>query len=210
MKQKFFNFNFKKNYSKFDFYVSKSNYEAYNSLINNNILKHIILKGPLKSGKTHLALIWKDKNHAVDFSSNNYEKLINQNKNIFLDNINSNINEEQLFHLINHCFNNNLKILITTNQNINNIKLKLNDLISRLNSFHLLEIKNPDDDLINNLLIKLLYDKQIKITNDDIFSYIIKRINRSYNDIYQFVEKIDKLSLEKKRELTIPLIRELM
>jgi len=157
-----------------------------------------------------LALIWKHKNHAVDFSSNNYEKLINQNKNIFLDNINSNINEEQLFHLINHCFNNNLKILITTNQNINNIKLKLNDLISRLNSFHLLEIKNPDDDLINNLLIKLLYDKQIKITNDDIFSYIIKRINRSYNDIYQFVEKIDKLSLEKKRELTIPLIRELM
>ena len=43
-----------------------------------------------------------------------------------------------------------------------------------------------------------------------IFFYIAKRINRTYSDIYNFVDKIDKLSLSKKRELTIPLIKELL
>ena len=39
---------------------------------------------------------------------------------------------------------------------------------------------------------------------------IFVRANRTYYDIYLLVEKIDKLSLEKKRELTIPLIKEIL
>ena len=58
--------------------------------------------------------------------------------------------------------------------------------------------------------MKLLYDKQIIINNNEVFSFITKRIHRTYLDVYRFVEKIDKLSLEKKRELTIPLIKELL
>ena len=68
----------------------------------------------------------------------------------------------------------------------------------------------PNDELIVNLLIKLLSDKQIIIHNSEIFSFLLKRINRTYEDIYKLVQKIDKLSLEKKRELTIPLIKELL
>ena len=81
---------------------------------------------------------------------------------------------------------------------------------SRLKSFYSVEILDPDDELLNNLLIKLLYDRQIIIKKNEIFSYIIRRINRTYLDLYNFVEKIDKLSLAKKRELTIPLIKELL
>ena len=44
----------------------------------------------------------------------------------------------------------------------------------------------------------------------EIFSYVLKRINRTYKDVYLLVDKIDKLSLEKKRELTVPLIKELI
>ena len=58
--------------------------------------------------------------------------------------------------------------------------------------------------------MKLLYDKQIIIKNSEIFFYITKRINRTYVDLYNFVEKIDKLSLSKKKQLSIPLIKELL
>lgn len=68
----------------------------------------------------------------------------------------------------------------------------------------------PDDDLIINLIIKLLHDKQIIIKNKEIFHYILKRIERSYEDTFLLIENIDKLSLEKKRELTIPLIKKLL
>ena len=43
-----------------------------------------------------------------------------------------------------------------------------------------------------------------------IFEFLLKRVNRTYEEIYQIVEKMDTISLEKKRQLTIPLIRELI
>jgi len=86
----------------------------------------------------------------------------------------------------------------------------LKDLVSRLKTFNLLRIDLPDDDLIINLMIKLLHDKQIIIKNEEIFHYILKRIERSYEEIFLLIENIDKLSLEKKRELTIPLIKKLL
>ena len=107
-------------------------------------------------------------------------------------------------------YTNNLKILLCTDKFVSNYKFQLNDLSSRLKSFNFIKIQQPDDELIVNLIIKLLFDKQIIIHNSEIFPYILKRINRTYQDIYLLVENIDKLSLEKKRELTIPLIRELL
>ena len=86
----------------------------------------------------------------------------------------------------------------------------LKDLVSRLKTFNLLRINLPDDDLIINLIIKLLHDKQIIIKNEEIFHYILKRIERSYAEIFLLIENIDKLSLEKNRELTIPLIKKLL
>jgi len=86
----------------------------------------------------------------------------------------------------------------------------LKDLVSRLKTFNLLRINLPDDDLIINLIIKLLHDKQIIIKNEEIFHYILKRIERSYEEVFLLIENIDKLSLEKKRELTIPLIKKLL
>ena len=112
--------------------------------------------------------------------------------------------------MINHCSLNNLSILLTTNQDIFNYNFVLPDLLSRLKTFNLSKIDLPDDSLIINLLNKLLHDKQIIIKNSNIFDYILKRINRSYEDIFILVEEIDKLSLSKKRELTIPLIKNLL
>ena len=99
---------------------------------------------------------------------------------------------------------------MTSSISLSEHNFKLLDLLSRLKTFYFIEIQDPDDELICNLLIKLLNDRQIKIRNEEIFSYIIKRINRTYLDIYNFINKIDSLSLSKKREITIPLIKELL
>ena len=64
-KQKIFNFHLKDDYSFENFFVSSSNSSTYNQLFNNNYSqKNIIIKGPAKSGKTHLGLIWKKYNNA--------------------------------------------------------------------------------------------------------------------------------------------------
>ena len=211
MRQKFFEYDFSPNFNQENYYVSDSNREAYDYVINENeFVKYSIIHGPVKSGKTHLGLIWQNKNNAIIYSESNFQKVIKDKKNVFIDNFFEKINEEYLFYIINHCYNNYLKILLCTDKFISDYKFQLKDLSSRLKSFNFIEIKQPDDELIVNLIIKLLFDKQIIIQNSEIFSYILKRINRTYQDIYLFVENIDKLSLEKKRELTIPLIKELL
>ena len=211
MKQTTFEYNILPKHNIENFYVSEANIDAYNFIINkNNLINYSILYGPSKSGKTHLGVIWKEMNNAVVYYNENFNDFIQSNKNIFIDNFLEDLNEENLFHLINHCFNNELKILLCTDKLISNYIFELKDLSSRLKSFNFIEIKKPDDELIVNLIYKLLYDKQIIIHNSEIFSYLLKRINRTYKDIYLLVDKIDKLSLEKKRELTVPLIKELI
>ena len=93
---------------------------------------------------------------------------------------------------------------------INTYDFKFKDLYSRLREFFYLEIKKPDDEMCKMLMVKLFSDKQIIIKNKEIFDFVFKRLSRTYLDIYIFVEKLDRLSLEKKRQLTIPLIKEIL
>ena len=64
--------------------------------------------------------------------------------------------------------------------------------------------------MIKIILTKLLIEKQFIIKNPEIFEFLVNRIERSYQSIYNLVDKLDKLSLEKKRQLTIPLIKEIL
>lgn len=210
MEQSFFNYNLKPKLTINDFYVTHVNKEAYQIIIKDKIdNQKLLLIGPNKSGKTHLGNIWQKQNNALIYN-NNLEEILNCKKNIFFDNLFLNINEENIFHIINHCSLNNLSLLFTSNFELFDYNFKLQDLSSRLKTFDILRIDFPDDELIINLIIKLLHDKQIIINNPEIFQYILNRISRTYDHIFLLVENIDKLSLEKKRELTIPLIKELI
>ena len=209
MKQTFFKYDLQTQFNNDNFFVSSSNFNAYKILIDKNFSKNILLYGPDKSGKTHLGFIWKENNSALLYN-NNFTDLLNNKKNVLIDNLFDNLNEEEIFHIINHCKNNNLKLLITSNKKLNNYKFLLKDLSSRLKIFDIASIDLPDDKLLMNLMIKLLNDKQIIIKNTDIFHYILKRVNRSYEKVFLLIENIDKLSMEKKRQLTIPLIKDLI
>lgn len=210
MEQIFFKYNLDPNLEIEDFFVSKSNFEAYNILLkSSDENKKILLLGPQKSGKTHLGLIWKSINNAIIYK-NNLNFILENKKPVFIDNLFSEINETNIFHIINHCHLNNLKILITSEFNLSYYQFKIVDLSSRLKTFINSKINLPDDNLLVNLIMKLLSDKQIVIRNHEIFNYILKRVDRSYQKVFLLVEKIDQLSLEKKRELTIPLIKELL
>ena len=207
-KQKIFNFNFNEFDDYSNFYVNETNFDAYNSILKKNEHK-IFLYGPIKSGKSYLGKIWCQKYNAIKYE-NNFEKIININKNILIDNISNKLNQEEIFHIINHCSLNNLYILITSNLLIDEIKFNLNDLNSRLKIFTFLRINKPDDDMLLNILTKLFTQKQFVINSKEIFQFILKNTNRTYENIINIVNRLDTLSIEKKRQLTIPLIKEIL
>ena len=55
-----------------------------------------------------------------------------------------------------------------------------------------------------------MFKQQFIINSNDVFEFILRRVERSYKAIYDIVNKLDVLSLEKKRQLTIPLIKEIL
>jgi len=207
--QDYFNYNLKEIRDSSNFFVNSTNLNSYNIVINDNTIKNIFLKAPNKSGKSHLINMWVKKNNAILYKSN-LKDIIDLKKNVAIDNLFVKIEEENIFHIINHCKNENLKILITSNLDINEYNFKLTDLESRLKTFYHVSILNPDDEMVKIILTKLLYEKQFIIKNPEIFDFLVKRIERSYQSIYNIVNKLDKFSLQKKRQLTIPLIKEIL
>ena len=206
-KQKSFIFKFTEENDEFNFFVNKTNFYAFNLLINNNS-QFSFLYGPKKSGKSYLSKLWLKKNNAVQINKN-YDLFLDNSKNILIDDFLI-FDEEKIFHIVNSSILNNLKILITCNMKINEIEFKFRDLSSRLKTFSNLEIEQPNDEMLLNILTKLLIEKQFIINSYDIFEYILRRVNRSYKGIYDIVNSLDVLSLEKKRQLTIPLIKEIL
>ena len=207
--QKFFNYHFLPKKDHDNYFVNETNQKAYDLTISKKFNQNIFLFGPKKSGKSHLVSLWMQKNNAIAYE-NNFTEIIENNKNIIIDDLLGTSSEENIFHLINHCKLNNLKMYFSSSININNYDFKFKDLYSRLREFFYLEIKSPDDEMCKMLLVKLFSDKQIIIKNKEIFDFIFKRLGRTYLDIYIFVQKLDRLSLEKKRQLTIPLIKEII
>ena len=108
-KQKFFNFKLNENKDLSNFYVNETNAAAFKTLDESDLFNKILLLGPKKSGKTHLANIWANKNNALKYSTN-LEDIITNNKNILIDDFFFNLNEEEVFHILNHCNNLNFEL----------------------------------------------------------------------------------------------------
>ena len=213
--QKILKFNHEKNLRDNDFFVSSSNKHLYDFLNNwPNWEKNFInINGENFSGKSHLINIFIKKFKGVIFNAKtfNNENLSNLNlyENIVLENLDENINEKLIYSLINFVEQNNKYLIVTTHKPIVDTNFNLIDLKSRSKSFLIQNIKKPDDELIFALLVKNLSDRQI-IIEKKLINYVVKRIHRSYSKIFDFIYKIDEMSLKRKKPININLIKEFL
>ena len=214
-KQLLFKFNNKKNFNYNDFYVTKSNFYAFN-LVNNwpKWEKNIInIHGEKFSGKSHLSEIFREKYKAKIFFekdiNENFFKTIKIHENLVLDNFENKTSEKLIYALFNFVDQDNKYLIINSRVPIVKMSYKLKDLTSRIKTCLLVEISKPDDDLIYALILKYCSDKQIKI-DKKLIEYIIKRIDRSYGKIFNFIYKLDKMSLLKKKPIDLKIIKQLI
>ena len=208
-------FDFDKNFKNEDFYLSKSNKHVFDFLNiwpkwENNFVNVI---GEKLSGKTHLMNIFLQKNKGIKFHGKYLRdddlKKIKIYENIIIEDLSSDIDEKLLYSLFNLIEQDNKFIIVTSTEPIVNITFDLKDLKSRTKNFILLNIEKPEDDLIFAIILKNLSDRQITLDNKFI-EYIVKRIERSYSKIYDFIYKIDQLSLKKKKSIDFKIIKEIL
>jgi len=204
-----------KAYKKEDFYVSPSNQKAYD-FINSwpKWIKRIVnICGPSGSGKSHLSSILKNKTSFIEVDSRKLNEEIylkfKTKEALIIENVNEEISEEALFSIWNIALQDNKYLIINSVKPISSYKFKLKDLVSRVNSCLSIAITLPSDDLISVILAKNFSDKQINVEKKHI-DYIIKRIDRSYEKISQFILTLDKYSLEKGSPFSLKLIKEVI
>ncbi len=204
-----------KAYFKQDYYVSESNQKAYDfiNIWPKWIKKIVNIFGPSGSGKTHLASILKSKTTVLIKKSDLLDDKIffefKTKEVLIIENLKENISEKILYSLWNTAVQDNKFLLITSKKPINQYKFKLPDLKSRISDIITIGINLPSDDLISVILAKNFSDRQIKVEKKHI-DYIIKRIDRSYEKISQFVTTLDKYSLKKGSSFSLKLIKEVL
>jgi len=206
---------YKTNFNEHDFYLSKSNTNAFN-FINRwpDWEKKILnISGEKFSGKSHLANIFKLKSKAFLIKGNKIDdsifKSLKLYESIIIDDFEECNEEEILYSIFNLIDQDSKYLLINSLKPINKIKFKLPDLESRSKNCLYAEIENPDDELLFAIILKNFSDRQIKIEKK-IVNFIISRIDRSYRKIDEFIYKVDELSLKKKKPINFKTIKEIL
>jgi chromosomal replication initiation ATPase DnaA len=213
LNQLILNFDYDQNFKDQDFYVSKSNEFAF-KLLNSwpKWEKNFVnLIGENFSGKTHLINIFLQKFKGIKIEAseinNEFLKKIKIFENIIIENFNDKIDENLLFTLINIVDQDNKYLILTSKTPIVHHSFNLRDLNSRSKNFLLCNIEKPGDDLMFALILKNLSDRQISI-DKKLVDFIIKRIDRSYGKIFDFIYKIDKINLKRKKPIDFKIIKE--
>ena len=215
LNQLLLDFGHKKNFIENDYYVSKSNYFAFNIIDKWPKWEKKILNiwGEKFSGKSHLATIFKSRTKALLIKQNKINnetfKKIKLFESVIIDDFKDNFNEKIIFSIFNLIDQDNKFLLICSEKPINEIKFKFPDMTSRSKNCLVAEIEKPDDDLIFAIIIKNFSDRQIKLEKK-IIEFIINRIDRSYSKICEFIYKIDELSLKKKKPINLKTIKEIL
>jgi len=212
MNQLIFKFPFKTNYFEEDFYVSENNFEAYKLIESwpKWSSRFVNIFGPSGCGKTHLSNIFNKKFNSFFISAselnNNTLSSIKAKECLIIDDCKNNVEEKLFYSVLNQSHLSNQYIIINSTKPIQSFEVKLNDLKSRLKSFVNIGIDLPTDELIKVIISKNFSDKQVKIESKSL-EYIIKNIDRSYEAIFDLINKLDDFSLSTGSSINIKLIK---
>ena len=215
LNQLLLDFDYKTNFNEHDFYLSKSNSNAFNLIYRwpDWDKKILNISGEKFSGKSHLANIFKLKSKAFLVKGNEIDnsifKSIKLHESIIIDDFEECNEEEILYSIFNLIDQDSKYLLINSLKPINEIKYRLPDLTSRSKNCLYALIENPDDELLFAIILKNFSDRQIKIEKK-IINFIISRIDRSYRKIDEFIYNIDELSLKKKKPINLKTIKEIL
>ncbi|WP_375616610.1 DnaA regulatory inactivator HdaA [Bartonella sp. AP58NXGY] len=203
-----------------DLVVTESNRMAFQLIDHwpNWSLPIAVLVGTEGSGKTHFSNIWLQKADAFRIQHNEIDQAVtiaSLGRSFLIEDIDAGeINEIELFHLINSIKQTNLDarqatLLMTARTLPSAWNLTLNDLKSRLNSVMFVEINQPDDALLTAVAFKLFSDRQLIVHPDTVY-YLVSRCERSLFSLKRVIVSVDQLALQRKRKITRAVIAEVL
>jgi len=168
-----------------------------------------ILAGPIGSGKSHIGAVWAEMADAKIYDAallkSQFEQAIgdaSSGRNVLIEDLGSMaIDETSLFHMLNSLRETSGFLLITSRSWPKEWAINLPDLKSRLFAAQLVELEEPDDMLIKEVMTKLFFDRQLKV-EPHVIEYCVLRMERSLDSAARLVRAMDQEALARKSLIT--------
>jgi len=172
----------------------------------------LALWGPKGSGKTHLAQVWRARSGAtlIDpavLTSASVPHLLGAAAAAAVDDAEG-AREEALLHLYNLLAERRGHLLLVAREPPARLGIKLADLRSRLLASPAVAVAAPDEALLGAVLVKLFADRQLAV-GKEVITYLLVRIERSFEAAQDAVAALDAASLAGGRAITVKLARRL-
>lgn len=175
----------------------------------------LVIHGPEGSGKTHLVHVWRARGEAafIDGGASDASERLRAEaaapRSIVVEDAERLRHDAALFHLFNAVTDAGAHLLLTAQRPPASWEDGLADLMSRLRSVPTVALTPPDDALMAAVLAKQFADRQIRVGND-VIAYLVTRLERSFAAARRAVEDIDRVAMAEKRNVTVPLVREIL
>ena len=116
--------------------------------------------------------------------------------------------DEKVFHLYNYLMQKGKQLIFSSSIPANQLKFTDQNLKSRLESSLTVKIEKMNDEDKRKVIKKLAKDFEVFIPNN-VVDFILSSAPRDFISLHNIVSRINRLSLETKKKITLPLVRNL-
>ena len=115
--------------------------------------------------------------------------------------------ERALFNLYNRVREKGGALLVSSDQPLAALDIKLDDLRSRLSWGPVFQLNTLSDSEKQQALQQRAMRRGLNLS-DDVVAYLLKRSPRDMNSLFDLFDKLDHASMVEKRKITIPFIKD--
>jgi chromosomal replication initiation ATPase DnaA len=196
-----------------DFFVSDANRVAADLIQTPDAWPagKLVLTGPEGCGKSHLARVFQVNTDAMIMTAADLSEGLRPNGALVIEDMSAlpAQREEAMFHLHNHMASAALPLLMTDRSPPARWNIALPDLASRMQATTPVAIEDPDDMLLQVLIMKLFADRQV-IPPASVVQFLSTRIERSYVAVQDIVARLDHAAFVDKKPASVKMATALL
>jgi len=211
-KQLLLPFGLTQGYAKEDFCAAPSNAMAREWLARPEGWSNgrLILWGPPGCGKTHLLQIWAAARRAAIFDAGSLGGPLGRiDRPLALDDSDAVEDARILLHLLNMAAEAGQPVLLTARHPPARQAHKLADLASRLRASTAVEIRPPEEELLDRLLMRLAAERQL-LLSPGVKNFILTHLPRTPAVLREAVARLDHAALDRRSRITRSLAADIL
>lgn len=169
----------------------------------------LVLWGEAGCGKTHLLHVWAQTHDAQVIEGTALRGLLRPQTPLAIDDADLVPDPAALLHLLNAAAEEDVPVLLAARQPPTRMSYKLADLTSRLRASASIEIRTPEDELLDALLTRLAAARQLNLP-PAVHNVLLLHLPRAPAYYREAIARLDRLAMDRGMKITRAMATEIL